>query len=87
VSEEAATVKGIKSPVAGRADTFVLPDLEAGNISAKQFEYLDGAEIAGIELCARVPIALTSRADSTLARLASCAIALLLARYRCEAKS
>lgn len=80
VSEEAATVKGIKSPVAGRADIFVLPDLEAGNIFAKQFEYLDGAEIAGIVLGARVPIILTSRADSTLARLASCAIALLLVR-------
>ncbi len=81
VSEEAAKTKGIKSPVAGRADIFVVPDLEAGNMLAKQLEYLAGAEIAGIVLGARVPIILTSRADKTVARLASCAIALLLARH------
>lgn len=80
VSEEAAKTKGILSPVAGRADIFVVPDLEAGNMLAKQLEYLAEAQIAGIVLGARVPIVLTSRADKTLARLGSCAIALLLAR-------
>jgi len=80
VSANAAKVKGIVSPVAGRADIFVVPDLEAGNMLAKQLEYLAGAQMAGIALGARVPIVLTSRADSTPARLASCAIALLLAR-------
>jgi phosphotransacetylase/acyl dehydratase len=81
VSEEAAKTKGIVSPVAGRADIFVVPDLEAGNMLAKQLEYLAEAEVAGIVLGARVPIILTSRADKTLARLGSCAIALLLARH------
>lgn len=80
VSEEAAKSKGIVSPVAGRADIFVVPDLDAGNMLAKQLEYLAGAQIAGIVLGSRVPIVLTSRADKTPARLASCAIALLLAR-------
>ena len=82
VSEEAAKTKGIISPVAGRADIFVVPDLEAGNMLAKQLEYLAEAQIAGIVLGARVPIILTSRADKTLARLGSCAIALLLARHK-----
>jgi phosphotransacetylase/acyl dehydratase len=82
VSEEAAKSKGIRSPVAGRADVFVVPDLEAGNMLAKQLEYLADAQVAGIVLGARVPIILTSRADKTLARLASCAIALLLARRK-----
>jgi phosphate acetyltransferase len=81
VSEEAAKTKGIVSPVAGRADIFVVPDLDAGNMLAKQLEYLAEAEIAGIVLGARVPIILTSRADKTMARRASCAIALLLARH------
>jgi phosphate acetyltransferase len=80
VSEEAAKIKGIVSPVAGRADIFVVPDLEAGNMLAKQLEYLAGAQMAGIVLGSRVPIVLTSRADNSQARLASCAIALLLAR-------
>ncbi len=80
VSAEAAKTKGIISPVAGRADIFVAPDLEAGNLLAKQLEYLADAQVAGIVLGARVPIILTSRADRTLARLGSCAIALLLAR-------
>ncbi len=84
VSEEAARTKGIVSPVAGRADIFVVPDLEAGNMLAKQLEYLAKAQIAGIVLGARVPIMLTSRADKTPARLGSCAIALLLARYQKE---
>ncbi|HXY96750.1 MAG TPA: bifunctional enoyl-CoA hydratase/phosphate acetyltransferase [Steroidobacteraceae bacterium] len=82
VSVEAARTKGIRSAVAGRADILIVPDLEAGNILAKQLEYLAGAQIAGIVLGARVPIILTSRADKTLSRLASCAIALLLARRR-----
>jgi phosphate acetyltransferase len=82
VSIEAAATKGITSPVAGQADIFVVPDLEAGNILAKQLEYMAGAEIAGIVLGARVPIILTSRADKTPARLSSCAVALLLARHK-----
>ena len=86
VSEEAAKTKGIISPVAGRANILVVPDLEAGNMLAKQLEYLAEAQVAGIVLGARVPIILTSRADKTLARLGSCAIALLLARHRTEAK-
>ncbi|KIZ39387.1 bifunctional enoyl-CoA hydratase/phosphate acetyltransferase, partial [Rhodopseudomonas palustris] len=85
VSIEAAKTKGIVSPVAGRADIFVVPDLEAGNMLAKQLEYLAEAEVAGIVLGARVPIILTSRADKTLARLGSCAIALLLARHKAGA--
>jgi phosphate acetyltransferase/phosphate butyryltransferase len=87
VSEEAAKTKGIVSSVAGRADIFVVPNLEAGNMLAKQLEYLAEAQIAGIVLGARVPIILTSRADGTLARLASCAIALLLARHETGVKS
>ncbi len=87
VSEEAARTKGIVSPVAGRADIFVVPDLDAGNMLAKQLEYLAEADIAGIVLGARVPIILTSRADKTLARLGSCAIALLLARRKTEVSS
>jgi len=82
VSLEAARAKGIRSPVAGRADIFIVPDLEAGNMLAKQLEYLAGAQIAGIVLGARVPIVLTSRADKIVPRLASCALALLLARHR-----
>jgi phosphate acetyltransferase/phosphate butyryltransferase len=87
VSEEAAKTKGIISPVAGRADIFVVPDLEAGNMLAKQLEYLAEAQIAGIVLGASVPIILTSRADKTLARLGSCAIALLLVRHKAGVKS
>ncbi len=82
VSLEAARAKGIVSPVAGRADILVAPDLEAGNMLAKQLEYLADADMAGVVLGARVPIMLTSRADKTIARLGSCAIALLLARRR-----
>jgi phosphate acetyltransferase/phosphate butyryltransferase len=80
VSEEAAKAKGIVSPVAGRADILVVPDLESGNMLAKQLEYLADAQGAGVVLGARVPIALTSRADKPLSRMASCALALLLAR-------
>jgi len=82
VSAEAARAKGIVSPVAGRADILVVPDLEAGNMLAKQLEYLADAEMAGVVLGARVPIMLTSRADKTIARLGSCAIALLMARRK-----
>jgi phosphate acetyltransferase len=82
VSAEAALVKGIVSQVAGHADILLVPDVEAGNMLAKQLEYLAGAQMAGIVLGARVPVILTSRADPELARLGSCAIALLLARHR-----
>ncbi|HUD41688.1 MAG TPA: bifunctional enoyl-CoA hydratase/phosphate acetyltransferase [Dokdonella sp.] len=83
VSAAAAQVKGIASPVAGRADVLVVPDLESGNLLAKQLMYLGQAASAGIVLGARVPIVLTSRADSEASRIASCAIAKLLAhRYR-----
>ena len=82
VSLEAARTKGIVSPVAGQADILVVPDLEAGNMLAKQLTYFAQAEMAGIVLGARVPIMLTSRADNTVARLGSCAIALILARHR-----
>jgi len=85
VSPEAARIKGIVSPVAGQADILVVPDLEAGNMLAKQLEYLGGAEGAGIALGARVPIILTSRADDTITRLASCALAVMLVHHRREA--
>lgn len=78
VSMEAAKVKQLRSPVAGQADVLVVPDLESGNMLAKQLEYLGGARLAGIVLGAKVPIILTSRADSSEARMASCAIASLL---------
>lgn len=81
VSEAAARTKGFVSPVAGQADILVVPDLEAGNMLAKQLEYLADAQVAGIVLGARVPIMLTSRADGPLARLASCALAALLVRH------
>lgn len=79
VSIAAAHIKGIVSEVAGRADVLVVPDLESGNMLAKQLEYLGGAASAGIVLGARVPIVLTSRADSRESRIASCAVAVLLA--------
>ncbi|MBA8888790.1 phosphotransacetylase [Dokdonella fugitiva] len=82
VSEEAARIKGIDSPVAGRADVLVVPDLESGNMLYKQLVYLAGADAAGVVLGARVPIILTSRADSVRIRLASCALAVLLAQPR-----
>lgn len=80
VSEAAAAEKGIVSAVAGKADILVVPDLEAGNMLAKQLTFLSGADAAGIVLGARVPIILTSRSDSLRTRLASCAVAVLLAR-------
>ena len=84
VSPEAAREKGIGGEVAGQADIIVVPDLEAGNMLAKQLTFLAGAESAGIVLGARVPIALTSRADSTKARVASLALAVLLVEYQRE---
>jgi phosphotransacetylase/acyl dehydratase len=86
VSPEAARVKGILSPVAGQADILVVPDLESGNMLAKQLEYLADAQSAGIVLGARVPIVLTSRADNPLAHTASCALALLLAQSKWKVK-
>ena len=80
VSEEAARSKGIVSPVAGRADILVAPDLEAANMLAKQLEYLGDSRTAGVVLGAAVPIALTSRADKPLSRMDSCALVLLLVR-------
>jgi len=80
ISEEAARTKKIVSPVAGHADILLVPDLEAGNMVAKQLQYLAGADSAGIVLGARVPIVLTSRADSVRTRLASAAVMALVAR-------
>jgi phosphate acetyltransferase len=79
VSAEAAKIKGIVSPVAGDADIFLVPDLEAGNMLFKQLEYLSFALTAGVVLGAKVPVILTSRADSAETRTASCVIAALLA--------
>jgi phosphate butyryltransferase len=80
VSEAAAKEKGITSDVAGRADILLVPDLEAGNMLAKQLTFMSGAEAAGIVLGASVPMILTSRADSARTRMASCALAVLVAR-------
>ncbi|MBP8224842.1 MAG: bifunctional enoyl-CoA hydratase/phosphate acetyltransferase, partial [Acidovorax sp.] len=85
VSIAAARTKGIVSEVAGRADILVVPDLESGNMLAKQLEFLGDAATAGIVLGARVPIVLTSRADARDTRLASCAVAVLLAHHYQEA--
>ena len=82
ISPEAAAIKNIVSPVAGRANVLVVPDLEAGNMLAKSLSFLGGADSSGIVLGARVPIILTSRADTLMARLASCALASLLAEMR-----
>jgi phosphate acetyltransferase len=78
VSAKASEIKGLVSPVTGQADILVVPDLESGNMLAKQLEYLGGAQMAGIVLGARVPAILTSRADSAETRLTSCAVAVLL---------
>jgi phosphate acetyltransferase len=82
ISAEAARTKKIQSPVAGQADILLVPDLEAGNMLAKQLCYLAGADAAGIVLGARVPIVLTSRADSVRTRLASTAVMALVANAR-----
>jgi phosphate acetyltransferase len=82
VSLEAARTKKILSPVAGQADILVAPDLEAGNMLAKQLQYMAGADSAGIVLGTRVPIVLTSRADSIRTRMASTAVMALLAESK-----
>jgi len=85
INLEAAEIKHIKSPVAGRANVLIVPDLEAGNMLAKSLSFMAEADAAGIVLGARVPIILTSRADSITTRLASCAVAALVAKARREA--
>ena len=82
ISAEAARIKGIHSPVAGDPDILVVPDLEAGNMLAKNLTFLARADAAGIVLGARVPIILTSRADNQRTRMASCAVAALFAHAR-----
>jgi phosphate acetyltransferase len=82
INPEAAKIKKIDSPVAGRANVLMVPDLEAGNMLAKSLSFLAGADAAGIVLGARVPIILTSRADSLETRSASCAVAALVAKAR-----
>jgi len=82
ISADAARIKHISSPVAGDADILVTPDLESGNMLAKQLEYLAGASSCGVVLGARVPIALTSRADGATSRMASTALAALHALAR-----
>jgi phosphate acetyltransferase len=82
IDPEAARIKGITSPVAGHAQILVVPDLEAGNMLAKNLTFLAHADAAGIVLGARVPIILTSRADTVRTRLASCAVAALYAKAR-----
>ncbi len=85
ISLESVAIKKIHSPVAGRANVLVVPDLEAGNMLAKSLSFMANADAAGIVLGARVPIILTSRADSVMTRLASCGIAALVAHARREA--
>ena len=86
ISPEAAAMKGLNSPVAGHAQILIVPDLEAGNMLAKNLSFLAGALAAGIVLGARVPIILTSRADSRQARLASCAVAAIYAHNKSVAQ-
>ena len=85
INLESVQIKKINSPVAGRANVLVVPDLEAGNMLAKSLSFLAGADAAGIVLGARVPIILTSRAESVMTRLASCAVAVLVALARRQA--
>ena len=82
ISADAAKTKGITSAVAGDPDILLVPDLEAGNILAKQLTFLANADSAGLALGARVPIILTSRADSVRSRIASCAVGMLAAHAR-----
>ena len=82
IDPEAAAIEHIVSPVAGHANILVVPNLEAGNMLAKSLSFMAGAEWAGIVMGARVPIILTSRADSVVTRLASCAVAVLAAAWR-----
>ncbi|MGH1536455.1 MAG: bifunctional enoyl-CoA hydratase/phosphate acetyltransferase [Gammaproteobacteria bacterium] len=79
ISEDSVKIKGIKSDVAGKAEVLVVPDIEAGNMLAKQLEYLANAEGAGIVLGAKVPVVLPSRADDAVSRLAACALAVMIA--------
>jgi phosphotransacetylase len=87
ISKEAARIKGIKSAVAGDPSILLVPDLEAGNILAKQLTFLANADSAGLVLGARVPIILTSRADSVRSRIASCGVAMLAAHARRKSTS
>jgi phosphate acetyltransferase len=82
IDPEAAAIKHLVSPVAGQANILVAPDLEAGNMLAKSLSFMAGASAAGIVLGARVPVILTSRADTVQARLASCAVAVLLVQSK-----
>ena len=82
ISEEAVKIKGIKSEVAGKAEVLVVPDIEAGNMLAKQLEYLAQAEGAGIVLGAKVPVILPSRADDAVSRLAACALAVIISHNK-----
>jgi phosphate acetyltransferase len=84
ISKEAARIKGIESDVAGNPDILLVPDLEAGNMLAKQLSFLANADSAGLVLGARVPIILTSRADSVRSRIASCGVCMLAAHARRE---
>jgi phosphotransacetylase len=85
ISSEAAKIKGIVSEVAGDPDILLVPDLESGNMLAKQLSFLANADSAGLVLGAKVPIILTSRADSVRSRIASCAVATLAAHARRQA--
>jgi phosphotransacetylase len=85
ISVAAAAIKGVRSRVAGHADILVVPDLMTGNMLAKQLVYLASASSAGVALGARVPIALTSRADGVLSRVVSCALARLFLHSRTSA--
>jgi len=85
ISKEAAKIKGIKSTVAGDPDILLVPDLESGNMLAKQLSFLANADSAGLVLGARVPIILTSRADSVRSKIASCAVAVLAAHAQRQA--
>ena len=87
ISAEAAREKGIVSAVAGHADILIAPDLEAGNMLAKQLQYLAGAKSAGVVLGARVPVILTSRADDVTARIVSCALAVLLVKAKAASRT
>jgi len=87
ISERAAETKKIKSEVAGRADILLAPDLQSGNMLAKQLQYLAGADSAGIVLGTRVPIVLTSRADTVRVRLASTAVLKLVAHEQRAARA
>jgi phosphotransacetylase len=82
ISKEAARTKGIDSEVAGDPDILLVPDLESGNILAKQLSFLANADSAGLVLGAKVPVILTSRADSVRSRIASCAVAMMAAHAR-----